>query len=235
MVKPISGIFKDSAGCSLLISHHVFLKCCLRLARDDRDTPWSALFKPRCPHHYYQLCEFHGVVEWNNLQKWQTQITYRIFKRFEPDKPVPVGLLLVVIPFLLVPTVHPHAPSLPLAIAGTFVSYYSLIVFYIATYRLSPFHPLAKYPGPIKNKLSKLTSAVAASTGKQHIYYNKLHKQYGDVVRVGKPWLAVHFNVSTDRGPDNCSGCQRSEWSICKLCRCCTSSFRRRRIAERSM
>ncbi|KIM78409.1 hypothetical protein PILCRDRAFT_11126 [Piloderma croceum F 1598] len=120
-------------------------------------------------------------------------VTYYIFKRFEPDKPGPVGFLLVVTPSILVPVLHLHILSLPLAITTTFSLYYSLILFYVATYRLSPFHPLAKYPGPITNKLSKLTMSYIASTGKQHTYYRKLHEHYGNIVRTGPNELSVNF------------------------------------------
>jgi len=92
-----------------------------------------------------------------------------------------------VVPSLLVPVLQLRIPSLLLAAAITFTCYYALILFYVAAYRLSPFHPLAKYPGPIANKLSKVTMAYVASTGKQHVYYMQLHKQYGDIVRIGEP------------------------------------------------
>jgi hypothetical protein len=75
--------------------------------------------------------------------------------------------------------------SLPLAIVTTFISYYALILIYVAAYRLSPFHPLAQYPGPIQNKLSKLTMSYMTAIGQQHFYIRKLHERYGDIVRTG--------------------------------------------------
>jgi len=96
-----------------------------------------------------------------------------------------VGFLLIVIPALLVPALHFHVRNLTLAVGITFTSHYVLILVYATIYRLSPFHPLAKYPGPIKNKLSKLTMSYISSTGKQHTYYRSLHKRYGDIVRIG--------------------------------------------------
>jgi hypothetical protein len=53
-------------------------------------------------------------------------------------------------------------------------------------YRLSPFHPLAKYPGPVIAKTSKLWAAYVCARGDLHRYYKNLHNRYGDVVRVGK-------------------------------------------------
>ncbi|KIM73430.1 hypothetical protein PILCRDRAFT_829164 [Piloderma croceum F 1598] len=119
-------------------------------------------------------------------------ITYRIFKRFEPDKPPMVGFLLIVIPTLLAPALHCHIRSLTLAVGIAFTLHYVLILVYVTTYRLSPFHPLAKYPGPIKNKLSKLTMSYISLTGKQHTYYRNLHRRYGDIVRTGPNELSVN-------------------------------------------
>jgi hypothetical protein len=39
---------------------------------------------------------------------------------------------------------------------GTFATYFVTLTGSIAVYRVSPFHPLAKYPGPFIAKLSKL-------------------------------------------------------------------------------
>ena len=52
-------------------------------------------------------------------------------------------------------------------------------------YRLLPFHPLAKYPGPAIAKTSKLWAAYLSGKGDLHRYYKSLHDRYGDVVRVG--------------------------------------------------
>ena len=53
-------------------------------------------------------------------------------------------------------------------------------------YRLSPFHPLAKYPGPAIAKTSKLWAAYVCARGDLHRYYKSSHDRYGDVVRVGR-------------------------------------------------
>lgn len=119
-------------------------------------------------------------------------IVYLIFKHIEPDRLTPLFLLLVLIPSCLVPFVHLHTLNIPLSVAATFALYYALILLYITIYRLSPFHPLAKYPGPILNKLSKLWMSYITSTGQQYRYYRRLHEQYGDIVRVGPNELSVN-------------------------------------------
>ena len=56
----------------------------------------------------------------------------------------------------------------------------------VLTYRLSPLHPLARYPGPVLCKLSKLYMATIGTQGKQHVYIQGLHERYeSDVVRIG--------------------------------------------------
>jgi hypothetical protein len=52
-------------------------------------------------------------------------------------------------------------------------------------YRISPFHPLARYPGPIINKATSLASAYAVLTGKRHLISKDLHERYGPFVRNG--------------------------------------------------
>ncbi|KAL0954589.1 hypothetical protein HGRIS_003549 [Hohenbuehelia grisea] len=91
---------------------------------------------------------------------------------------------------------------LPMTTSGClqFICVYVMtLVLSVSTYRLSPFHPLAQYPGPVLCKLSKLWMMYISSQGKQHIYYQALHRRYGDVVRIGK----FEFIISNCRP---CSG-----------------------------
>ncbi|TFK36463.1 high nitrogen upregulated cytochrome P450 monooxygenase 2 [Crucibulum laeve] len=61
----------------------------------------------------------------------------------------------------------------------------------VVVYRISPFHPLAKYPGPLAYKISKLWAVWKASGGKLHICYQELHQEYGPIVRVGPNELSI--------------------------------------------
>jgi hypothetical protein len=116
-----------------------------------------------------------------------TQATYFVFKRYEPDSPLPLLVLLGVIPGIIANHLLPILPNnILLAALSIYTPYFSLIFAFVAAYRLSPFHPLAKYPGPILNKLSKFRVSWILAGGKVHIHYQDLHKEYGDVVRVGK-------------------------------------------------
>lgn len=122
----------------------------------------------------------------NSINVTGQQASYLVFKRFEPTKPVWHITLLVAIPASLSPLLSPHVSNIFLAVGATFTVYIFTIVASIALYRLSPFHPLARYPGPILCKLSKFRMAWISMQGKQHIYYHELHERYGDVVRTGE-------------------------------------------------
>jgi len=52
-------------------------------------------------------------------------------------------------------------------------------------YRISPWHPLARYPGPILHKISKIRVAISYLGGEDYKSRKALHDQYGPVVRVG--------------------------------------------------
>jgi hypothetical protein len=76
------------------------------------------------------------------------------------------------------------------------LSYWILLALFVVAYRLSPFHPLAKYPGPLLSKISKLESMRIARKGGLNRHYHKLHQQYGDLVRVGESGLQTATTYS---------------------------------------
>ena len=80
----------------------------------------------------------------------------------------------------------PHVESFPIAFALAFASFLSTILGSISLYRLSPLHPLAKYPGPTLCKLTKIWIAWISFGGRTHIYYKNLHDKYGPIVRIGE-------------------------------------------------
>ncbi|KAF9054569.1 cytochrome P450 [Panaeolus papilionaceus] len=58
-------------------------------------------------------------------------------------------------------------------------------------YRLSPWHPLARYPGPLLCSITKFYFAFLALTGRQHIYYRRLHQKYGNIIRIGPNEVSI--------------------------------------------
>ena len=96
-----------------------------------------------------------------------------------------VSALLLLLPISLSVLLYDHY-GLLLANTWTFGAFYATLVTSILTYRLSPLHPLAQYPGPPICKVTALWMAYITSTGKRHIYLQRLHEQYGDAIRTGE-------------------------------------------------
>lgn len=53
-------------------------------------------------------------------------------------------------------------------------------------YRLSPFHPLFRFPGPPLNKITQFRAMWTVGSGRQHLDRHEMHRKYGPIVRVGK-------------------------------------------------
>ncbi|KAI0042241.1 high nitrogen upregulated cytochrome P450 monooxygenase 2 [Auriscalpium vulgare] len=121
-----------------------------------------------------------------------TQAAYMLFKCYEPQAPLPVFLLLVGLPAFLAIPLSSTLSSTTLGIFLAFASLNALILLYTVAYRLSPLHPLAKFPGPAHARVSKWWSAYVCARGYQHLYYKSLHDRYAsDVVRVGPNELSM--------------------------------------------
>ncbi|KAJ6577437.1 cytochrome P450 [Mycena capillaripes] len=116
-----------------------------------------------------------------------------IFNRLEPRALLHFACLLCVPPVLLTTLVLPHTSGIYSAATLTFGVYLSSLMSSLVFYRLSPLHPLAKYPGPLLCKVSKLWFTGIAMSGKQHLYYCELHQRYGDVVRIGPNELSFRY------------------------------------------
>ena len=85
-------------------------------------------------------------------------------------------------------------------IALAFVVFHATLATSVILYRISPFHPLARYPGPLLAKITRWYWALIAVRGRQHIEFKRMHNIYGDVVRIGasrmyfpQPTLYLHF------------------------------------------
>ncbi|KAN0137403.1 Cytochrome P450 [Lactarius tabidus] len=116
---------------------------------------------------------------------------YQCFHHLEPRSRLPLLVLLFLIPGLLSIPISYHIPWPSAAVLLAFAAYGSVVIFFTLIYRLSPFHPLAKYPGPAIAKTTKLWAAYLSATGDMHRYYKSLHEYYGDVVRVGPNELSI--------------------------------------------
>jgi len=118
-----------------------------------------------------------------------SKCSYLLFKKRQPKRITdPLGLTLVLGVPLTLAALLAQSPFFTSSFFGVLVavaSYFGILAFLVVTYRISPIHPLAKYPGPLLSKVSKLWAIWALWRGKQHILYRELHELYGDIVRVG--------------------------------------------------
>jgi hypothetical protein len=68
-------------------------------------------------------------------------------------------------------------------------AYWAALSTSVVAYRLSPFHPLARYPGPLLARVSRFWATRAMLSGAQHKVSHDLFERYGDVVRTGPDHL----------------------------------------------
>ena len=138
-------------------------------------------------------------------------MSHLIFRQFEPRSKLPRVALLLVIPALLSQPISYTGRSLYVALPLAFTTYIGALILFTLVYRLSPLHPLAKYPGPAIAKTSKWWAAYISAKGDSHRYYKQLHDRYGDVVRIGRH-QSLPFVMSTDppSGPNELSICDAS-------------------------
>ncbi len=132
------------------------------------------------------------------------------FRHLEPRSNLSLLVLLIFVPALLSFPISCHVGYPFASVPLTFASYGGFLVFFTVSYRLSPFHPLAKYPGPAIAKTSKWWGAYVGSRGVLHFYYKSLHDRYGDVVRVGQHAFLGPFPDT----PSNVLLC-RSQRTLC--------------------
>ncbi|KAI0687969.1 high nitrogen upregulated cytochrome P450 monooxygenase 2 [Cerioporus squamosus] len=118
-------------------------------------------------------------------------VAHQIFRRYETYNIAVHAALLFGPPTLLLASALPPQWSLLHAIFVVYSTYLVTLATSIVLYRLSPFHPLARYPGPIGCRISKLYMGAVCIPGYQHKYIKALHERYGDVVRIGPNELSI--------------------------------------------
>jgi hypothetical protein len=121
--------------------------------------------------------------------------------------------------------------GVPLALVPAFILYLLSLSASIVLYRISPFHPLAKCPGPLLARVSRVYWSFASSSGLPHIRMQQLHEKYGDIVRTGPNHLSIRDAAAIPaifgaRGPWAKHGSAHS-----LLDHCCCSAL----TAEQSM
>lgn len=104
-------------------------------------------------------------------------------------------VLLIATPSIPAIFFVPYFHGTALAVLSAFALFYFALVSSIVVYRLSPWHPLAKYPGPVLAKVSKFWAVKIMAKGKYHIFVKQLHTKHGQYVRIGKVYSFVSGRV----------------------------------------
>ncbi|PIL28313.1 cytochrome P450 [Ganoderma sinense ZZ0214-1] len=120
-------------------------------------------------------------------------LAHQIFRKYETSS-LPVHAFLLLVP----PAIASHHvksagagwPTIS-ELVFCYTTYLGVLAVSVVLYRLSPFHPLHQYPGPIWCRTSMLWHVMQTINGKQMEYLRSLHDTYGDVVRVGPNHLSV--------------------------------------------
>ncbi|KDR72623.1 hypothetical protein GALMADRAFT_757265 [Galerina marginata CBS 339.88] len=117
--------------------------------------------------------------------------TYAWLKTYDPLPLSTVVFVLTTVPSISAYFLYASDPSSLSGLAWVYLTFYLTLIASVTAYRLSPFHPLAQYPGPMILKVTKLYGAWIAYTGKSHLYFKALHDQYGPTLRVGPNELST--------------------------------------------
>ena len=134
-------------------------------------------------------CRPHTLPLITSLVPENVQAAHQVFRKYETYNIAVHAAILFAPPILL--TLLVDSPQSTLL--RNFATYLTTLVLSVLVYRISPIHPLARYPGPIGCKLSKFWLGFACIPGFQHQYIKSLHERYGDVVRIGASSFAIQF------------------------------------------
>lgn len=153
-----------------------------------------------------------------------SQVAHLFYNRYEPRAMIIHLSALVVFPVLLI-------LFLP-GFGGNIYGVYSYFIYISAVssstifYRLSPLHPLSRYPGPVLARISKLWMLNVVRSGRRHVVLKQLHDRYGPHVRIGKSKVVIRLPL-----PFVELAC-RSKRAIFLRCRCYTARHGHRRHCE---
>lgn len=113
-----------------------------------------------------------------------------MFHFFEPRKPLgPAFLAITTCPVFAMLLSSEWTAWI---VIRSYSSYLLTLGISIGLYRISPFHPLASFPGLLIFKITKLAGLWASYTGKQHLIMSQMHEKYGPIVRVGEIHCLIH-------------------------------------------
>jgi hypothetical protein len=91
-----------------------------------------------------------------NTDRGPIQVTHILYRNYEPKSPILFAFVIFLEPLLLKLLSNGLVPLDLIDLLKIYALFHATLVGSIVTYRLSPFHPLAAYPGPTINKVSQL-------------------------------------------------------------------------------
>lgn len=115
------------------------------------------------------------------------QAVHLVFNRYEPRHGGVLLFLTAGIPCLISAILFIYGGVHPtfFAFFKTVWIFLTSLTLSVVAYRVSPFHPLAQYPGPVFLRISRLFALYIMLSGKQQLYYHELHRVYGPYLRTG--------------------------------------------------
>ncbi|KAF2759886.1 cytochrome P450 monooxygenase-like protein [Pseudovirgaria hyperparasitica] len=100
-------------------------------------------------------------------------------------------LVEIVVYFYVLPESQSHRLQSSLAETESLIFFHFLALYSsIVVYRVF-FHPLRRYPGPILARITNFWHVYKCLDAKNHLLLEKLHEQYGPIVRVGPQELSI--------------------------------------------
>lgn len=114
------------------------------------------------------------------------QLSWLFFNRHTVRGDHALVFYLVAFIFLYCYLYEVACPSAFLHALQLSICYFCSLAAFTVLYRLAPFHPLAKYPGPVIWRMSSMVLAGVSYGGRRHIIIDELHAKYGRFVRIGE-------------------------------------------------
>ena len=115
------------------------------------------------------------------------QVAHQVFRKFDTYR-IPLHAALLMGPPIAIVAYSQQLPSFITEVQillSCYAVYYLTLALSVVIYRLSPWHPLARYPGPFWYRASSFCHAFMSITGRRNTYFKHLHTLHGDVVRTG--------------------------------------------------
>ncbi|KAF9443752.1 cytochrome P450 [Macrolepiota fuliginosa MF-IS2] len=118
-------------------------------------------------------------------------VVLRTFRHDESTWPPRLIMLLVGVPVCIYVLFGDKSGGTILGCLMSLIHFHATLILSILLHRLSPWHPLAQYPGPVLCKVSKIYWAIITRSGQQHKLLVTLHERYGDIVRIGPNEVSI--------------------------------------------